>query len=294
MDGLLIVNKVAGYTSHDIVNKVRKIFKTRQVGHTGTLDPMASGVLVICLNQATKLVPYLESATKTYCCEMMIGLETDTFDISGNITEEDDTLITEEIIDKTLLTFLGSSKQVPPIYSAIKINGKKLYEYARKNEEISIPPRDIFIYEIKRTSEIYNKLNHQCFTFEVTVSKGTYIRSICHDFGEKINIPCTMSGLNRTRCGKFTISDAFSIEEIENGNYQIISMLDSLSEYPQVNDDDCVKKAENGMKISPYKIQALLSEFPSKFVISKDDLLIAIYEYDETSNTYKASRVWKY
>ena len=155
MDGLIVVNKPAGITSHDVVNKIRRIFNTKQVGHLGTLDPLATGVLVVALNKATKLVPYLENVTKEYVVEATIGLESDTFDSLGVITKSvKPTNITEEIIDKTLESFLGVSEQTPPIYSAIKVKGKKLYEYARNNKEVEIPKRTIEIFEIKRTTPL--------------------------------------------------------------------------------------------------------------------------------------------
>ena len=149
LDGILNVFKQKGLTSHDVVNKIRRIFNTKQVGHTGTLDPNAEGVLVICINQATKLVQFLESDIKKYRCELILGISTDTYDITGKVVEENENLVLSEneIID-TIKSFKGKLKQLPPLYSAIKVNGKKLYEYAHKNQSVEITPRDIEIFEI--------------------------------------------------------------------------------------------------------------------------------------------------
>ena len=155
MNKILVVNKPIGFTSHDVVNKLRKIFKTKRVGHTGTLDPDATGVLVVCLNDATKLVQFLEADSKEYIAEVLIGKSTDTYDLSGNIIDEKnvDSLSNKEI-DKVLNTFIGQIKQQPPIYSAIKINGKKLYEYARNNEYIDIPTRIVNVFSLERIRDV--------------------------------------------------------------------------------------------------------------------------------------------
>ena len=157
MNGLIVVNKHQGVTSHDIVNDIRHIFKTKQVGHLGTLDPLATGVLVCCIGEATKLVQFLESVSKEYVCEAIIGIGSDTYDSTGNILEQvkvDSESLNVELIDNCLSSFLGKSKQRPPMFSAIKVDGKKLYEYARHGKSVEVPERDIEIYNIERISNV--------------------------------------------------------------------------------------------------------------------------------------------
>ena len=294
MDGILNVYKPKGMTSHDVVNKIRRIFNTKQVGHTGTLDPNAEGVLVVCLNQATKLVQFLESDVKKYRCELVLGISTDTYDITGNIVKKDYQLdLTEEALIETIKSFVGKQKQLPPVYSSIKVNGKKLYEYARKNQEVTIDARDIEIFEIDNFSQLIKNEYHS-ISFDVLVSKGTYIRSLCHDIGEKLGIPTTMGELLRLQSGAFCLSEAHKLEDIEKGNYQLISMLDAIYDMKKIDviDNEELKfKAKNGMKIS-------LKYFDKKFekiVFHENDRIVAVYEYYEEAEKrcYKAVRVWK-
>ena len=184
MDGIIIINKEKEYTSHDVVAKVKKILNEKKVGHTGTLDPNATGVLPILLGKGTKLSKYLINHNKIYEATLKLGEKTDTADIEGKIIEEKDVKkenLSEENIAKILQEFIGKSKQVPPMYSAIKVNGKKLYEYARKGQTIEIKPREIEIYAI----ELLN-INNNEITFRVHCSKGTYIRTLCEDIAEKL------------------------------------------------------------------------------------------------------------
>lgn len=293
MNGLIVVNKEKGMTSHDVVNKIRKIFNTKKVGHLGTLDPLATGVLVICLNDATKLVQFLQDHDKKYIATVCLGKCTDTYDLEGSVTtEETVTSIEEKLIDNVLASFKGRSKQVPPLYSAIKVDGKKLYEYARNNIVVEVPTRDINIYDIKRVSKL-NYVDGCCyFDIEVFVSKGTFIRSLCFDIGKRLNLPSLMADLKRISLGNFELNDASTIEEIEKGNYQVFSMLKSLEEFVQLENDELIKKATSGMKISIKMIKELLDNTPSQIVIKKDDKLIAIYELDLERYCYKAVRVW--
>lgn len=294
MNGLLIINKQQGVTSHDVVNDIRHIFKTKQVGHLGTLDPLATGVLVICIGDATKLVQFLENVNKEYECEVTLGIETNSYDITGEVVKtENITILNEKEIDDALNSFLGKSMQMPPIYSAIKKNGKKLYEYARKNQDVEISPREIEVSTIKRISDVVYSDNKAKFSFKVTVSKGTYIRSLCHDLGVKLNVPATMSGLKRTRNGEFDLQNSFTIDEVRVGQFNLISMLDALRDYDMVENDEIVKKAMNGMKISLLMIKEVLGKLPSKIVICHKSELVAIYLRDDELHCYKAGRVWK-
>lgn len=215
MDGILIVKKEKGYTSHDIVAKVKKILRTK-VGHTGTLDPMATGVLPLLLGNGTKLSKYLIEHDKVYEATIQLGKKTDTADSEGNIVEEkeiDNVLFSEEKIEEIFENLVGEQMQKPPIYSAIKIKGKKLYEYARKNETVEIPERKIEIYDIKL---IGLDKKDKTITYMVHCSKGTYIRSLCEQISEKLDTVGYMKKLNRTKVGSFLIGQAISLDEIEN------------------------------------------------------------------------------
>lgn len=195
MDGIIVVNKPSGCTSHDIVSKIRKSLKLKKVGHTGTLDPLATGVLPILLGNATKLSKYLINHDKEYVATIKLGVKTETGDIEGSIIDEQKVpLFTEEQIIEALNSFVGKQKQMPPMYSAIKVNGKKLYEYARNGEKIEVTPRDIEIYNISFLQYIDNKIK-----FKVSCSKGTYIRSLCEDIAQKLNTVGTMENLERTQ-----------------------------------------------------------------------------------------------
>lgn len=236
MDGILLVNKPSGMTSHDVVNKVRKVLHTKKVGHCGTLDPDATGVLVLCIGKATKALQFLTSEEKEYIATLSLGKATDTYDASGNIVEEKKFQGVDHVED-VLSSFLGKQKQIPPIYSAIKVNGKKLYEYARQNQEVEIKPREI---EIKDIELLYQKDNE--IQLRVLCSKGTYIRSLCVDIARKLGYPGHMSHLIRTQSGHFHIKECFSLMEIENGHFQLKSLEEALSHFEHyiVNDENTV------------------------------------------------------
>lgn len=296
MDGIINVYKQKGMSSHDVVNKIRRIFNTKQVGHTGTLDPNAEGVLVICLNSATKLVQFLEADTKKYRAELIIGMATDTYDITGKVINKVvNPDISYEKVKEVIKSFLGAQKQKPPLYSAIKVNGKKLYDYALKNQTVEVAPRDIFIYDIEVIDDtLIKKEDYYSVSFEVTVSKGTYIRSLCYDIGEKLNIPCTMGNLLRVRSGAFELKDAKTLEQIEQGDFQLKNLVDSLAEMDQIDvlgNAELEYKISNGMKLS-------LKTFDKKYnriAFINQNQLLAVYEYHEEENYkyYKAVRVWK-
>ena len=214
MQGILIINKPKEYTSQDVVSKVKKILNVKKAGHTGTLDPMATGVLPVLLGNYTKLSKYLIEHDKTYVAKIKLGKKTDTGDQEGKVIEEKEASdnITDEDVDIVLKSFLGNQKQIPPMYSAIKVDGKKLYEYARQGIEVEVKPRDIIIYDIKLLG--YNKENKE-IKLEVSCSKGTYIRVLCEDIAEKLNTVGYMSELNRIVVDKFTIDKAITFEQLE-------------------------------------------------------------------------------
>lgn len=234
MDGVIIVNKPAGMTSHDVVNRIRKIFKTKKVGHCGTLDPDATGVLVVAVNKATKLLQFLTADNKEYIATLSLGTATDTYDASGQVTATKEYVPISDIkILACLNSFVGEQEQIPPMHSAIKVKGKKLYEYARNNETVEIPKRVITIDYIELISIVDNLVK-----FKVGCSKGTYIRSLCFDIAKKLDYPGHMYSLIRSQSGNFSLSDSYSLEEIENGEFEMLSMEEALSNYPKLVVDD--------------------------------------------------------
>lgn len=282
MDGILVVNKEKNMTSRDVVNKLNKIFNTKKIGHTGTLDPIAEGVLVTCIGNATKLVELLTASSKEYIAKIKLGITTDTLDITGNVIKTSTTKVTLQEVKKVLSSFLGQSYQEVPMYSAVKINGRKLYEYARHNEKVELPKRLIQIYNIELLNFQDNEIEFKCL-----VSKGTYIRSLIKDICKKLNICGTMSSLIRTKQGEFTLSQSFTLNEIENNNYKIISLKEALQNYEQVSLSQAeYKKVSNGAIISK-KFKNNLA------VLTYQDKVIAIYqEYSHDKNLAKPYRMF--
>ena len=259
IQGILLINKEKEYTSHDIVNIIKKLTREK-VGHTGTLDPNATGLLPILVGQATKLSAYLINHDKEYLVELKLGIKTSTADSEGNILETqiiDKEILKQNKIEEVLKLFIGKQKQIPPIYSAIKIKGKKLYEYARKNINVEIKPRDIEIYDIKleKIKPSENEIN-----FYVKCSKGTYIRSLCEDIALKLNTIGYMKNLKRISVGEFNINNSITIDElkqnIDNKDYikkNLISIEDFFKNYKnfetiKLNEKD-LEKFLNGVKL---------------------------------------------
>ena len=213
MNGIVIINKPKGCTSHDVVYKVKKLFNEK-VGHTGTLDPMAEGVLPVLVGKGTLLSKYLINHDKKYVVKLQLGIKTDTADSEGKIIEEKDmdlSIFNQEKLNEILKTFIGKQEQIPPIYSAIKVNGKKLYEYARKGQNVEIKPRQIEIYDINLIN--FSKEEKQ-IEFEVFCGKGTYIRSLCEDIAKKMNTVGYMKELKRIQVGNFKIENSVAVEEL--------------------------------------------------------------------------------
>ncbi len=228
--GIINVNKPADWTSHDCVAVMRRVLGVKRVGHTGTLDPMATGVLPICVGTATRIMEYLDLDFKTYRCEMRLGLESDTLDIWGNIvSQQDPSGVTEADIQKAFQPFQGMIQQIPPKYSALKVNGKKLYQYARAGEAVDIKPRKVYIQDI--AVENIDLEQHQ-ITWTVTCSKGTYIRSICRDIGRVLGCGAVMTALTRTASGAFQIKDAVDIRQIREMGQEDAEHLLLSPDYP--------------------------------------------------------------
>jgi len=270
MNGIIVVNKEKGITSRDVVNKLCHIFNTKKIGHTGTLDPMATGVLVVALGSSLKIVEYITSYDKEYVAKVRLGIKTDTGDITGNTVESDDKVITNEEIDKVLSEFPQDYDMEVPIYSAVKVNGKKLYEYARNNIPVELPHHLVKVYSLKRISNIEDN----CFYIKCHVSKGTYIRALIEDICKNLGTVGTMEELNRTKQGKFSIEESYTIDEIEKGNYKLLKNIDVL-DLPQVEIDNelLLKKVMNGNKLED------IYNYPEFMFIYNNDIL-AIYKQD--------------
>lgn len=227
MGRIVLVDKPKGITSFDVCFKMRKIFGTKKIGHTGTLDPNATGLMMILVDNATKANQFLVSATKEYIATVKIGIKTDTDDIDGNIIEsKNEVMPSRDIIEETLKSFLGKSKQIPPMTSAIKVDGKKLLEYKRKGETVDIKARDIEVFDIELLD-----ITTDCFVFRCKVSSGTYIRTLAQDTLTKMGIIGTCSELRRTKIDDFSVDDAYTIEKINEGSFKELSMYDVLSKY---------------------------------------------------------------
>lgn len=241
LNGLIIINKPTNMTSRDVVNILCKKLQTKSIGHIGTLDPIATGVLVCLIGKYTKLTNILMNHDKEYIASFKLGLLTDTLDITGKILKEDSYNINKEKVERVLNSFIGTYNQEVPIYSAVKINGKKLYEYARQNEQIDLPKREVIIYSLDLLS-----IEDGIITIKTKVSKGTYIRSLIRDIGIKLETNATMTSLKRTKLGNFNLEDAYSLEDIDNNNYKILLLEDFLDlEIINLNDNDYFK-VKNG------------------------------------------------
>lgn len=243
-NGVLIINKPKGLTSFDVVNTVSSLFGIKRVGHTGTLDPLAEGVLVVTIGKATKIAELLTSTYKEYLAEAKLGIETDTGDITGKILNTKKTPLNIEV-EPVLNSFQKTYYQEVPIYSAVKVNGKKLYNYARENKKVELPKKEVTIKEIKLLSK-----TNDTFTFKCTVSKGCYIRSLIKDIGTALNTYATMSALIRTKQGKFSLEQASTLEDLKQANYQLYK-IEEVLDYPTIKVDDKLgKRIQNGQKIS--------------------------------------------
>ena len=238
MDGIINVYKEKGFTSHDVVAKLRGILHIKKIGHTGTLDPDAVGVLPVCIGKGTKLCDMITDTDKTYEAVMLLGISTDTQDISGNVLSKKDVAVDEKTLIETVDSFVGEYKQIPPMYSAIKVNGRKLYQLAREGIEIERSPRDVYIRSI-HINDMNLQDGESSVTMTVSCSKGTYIRTLCHDIGEKLGCGACMKSLSRTRVGRFYIDDSFTINQIAALNLKgelssIVAPVDSMFDYPRI------------------------------------------------------------
>ena len=276
--GVLVVNKEKNMTSRDVVNEVSKVLGIKKIGHTGTLDPMAEGVLVLTIGKATKLGELLTSYEKEYIAEVEVGKMTDTLDVTGNVLEEKE-LTSNLDYEKICSSFRKKYLQEVPIYSAVKVNGKKLYEYARNDEKVILPKKEV---EIKNIELLDNKYN--TFKFKTLVSKGTYIRSLIRDMGISVDEYFCMRSLIRTKQGDFSIDNSYTLKDIKSNNFKILTIEEVLTSYPVINIDNDIllKKIKNGCRIDNiYNVK-------NKVLFSYNNKVISIYEND--NNILK---IWK-
>ena len=285
MNGVVIVDKPAGQTSHDVVARVKKILGVRKAGHTGTLDPLATGVLPVCLNEATKLAQFLTAHTKDYRATMLLGVETETLDIEGKVvTERDVPAVTASAIEEVLKPFTGVIKQKAPDYSAVKYKGKTLYRWARKGIVVESPIRSVEIYDLT-----LEEVALPYVTFTVSCSAGTYVRSICADVGNALGCGACLSSLRRLRSGEFHLGTAISLDDEENLRNRIIPMTEAVAHLPSFPVDELwVKRLKDG--VQPTKdifqdgdISFLVAGDMIKFV-TDEGRLVAISSIDQSSN----------
>lgn len=230
MEGIIVVNKPKGITSFDVIRKLKKILKTKKIGHTGTLDPLATGVMLMCVGKATKLASDLEAKDKVYIADFDIGYATDTYDIEGKKIAENIIEVSKENLEQSIKKFIGNIKQVPPMYSAIKIDGNKLYHLARKGIEVERPERDVTIEYINLLDFKDNKAK-----IETKVSKGCYIRSLIYDIGQDLGTYATMTALQRKQVGSYSLEDSYSLEQIEemvlNNDFKFLKTVEEIFSY---------------------------------------------------------------
>lgn len=274
MNGIFLINKEANWTSFDICAKIRRMFNTKKVGHSGTLDPFAEGLMIVCLGQATKIIPFLEHYNKTYEATIKLGEETDTLDNTGNIIDKKEVLdYSLEEINQVLNSFLGKSQQIPPMYSALKHDGVPLYSLAREGIEIERAARDIEIYNIELIE--YQK---PFLTFKCQVSKGTYIRTLAKDIASKLSTVGHLVKLKRTNIDKFDLSMTKNVNDLTiNDSFSIVNILSNLEKI-KVN-KEMEMKIRNGSKLSLKGEDIIL-------LVDENDNALAIYEKKEDGNYY--------
>ncbi len=284
MNGILVINKPTGISSHDCVNIIRKAMKTKKVGHAGTLDVEASGVLVLGINKGTKLLNYLNQDDKTYRFDVVFGITTDTLDHAGAITDEQP-LQSPPDIDAALPKFIGTYTQMPPAYSAVKVGGKKLYEYAREGKPIpEVNARDLTVHELYRTTPVVFDEGRATCGFYLRASKGIYVRQLASDLAETLGTVAHTTAIHRVAAGDFTIDEAIDLDHV-NANTPLISLANALRSMPekQVAGDDLFK-AKHGQ---PLRINADVAQLK---IVDERGKLVAIYERKETD--YRAKNVF--
>lgn len=287
MNGIILINKEENFTSRDIVNIVSKTLKTKKVGHTGTLDPLATGVLVLCVGEATKIAELLTSTYKEYIAEVILGINTDTLDITGEKLQECSVVKSKIEIEEVLKKMKKKYLQEVPIYSAVKINGKKLYEYARNNETIELPKKEVDIKEIELLDYKIED-DKTIFKFKCLVSKGTYIRSLIRDIAFELNTIGTMKSLIRSKQGIFNLEDTNTLEDVKNNNFKLIPIKEVLNDYKTIIVDELLEtKIKNG---------SILDNIYNEDIIlfkNKNNKLLALYKkYEKDESKMKPYKMF--
>ena len=272
MNGIIVINKPKDYTSRDIVNIVSKKLNTKKVGHTGTLDPLATGVLVLPIGRALKVSELLTSNTKEYIAEVILGYETDMLDITGTEIKRNIPSVTKEELLKVLKSYIGKYNQEVPLYSAVKVGGRKLYDYARSGTPVIPPSKEVEVYSLELISDLKHIKGAVEFTIKCEVSKGTYIRSLIRDIAYSLNTYGTMKNLIRTRQGIFTLKDAYTLKDIEENNYKLLSIKECLPNIKTtVIEEPLLTKVKNGMVLDKF------FEENMSLLLDKEGKEIAIY-----------------
>lgn len=272
MNGIIVIDKPKDYTSRDIVNIVSKKLNTKKVGHTGTLDPLATGVLVLPIGRALKVSELLTSNTKEYIAEVILGYETDMLDITGTEIKRNIPSVTKEELLKVLKSYIGKYNQEVPLYSAVKVGGRKLYEYARSGTPVIPPSKEVEVYSLELISDLKHIKDAVEFTIRCEVSKGTYIRSLIRDIAYSLNTYGTMKNLIRTRQGIFTLKDAYTLKDIEENNYKLLSIKECLPNIKTtVIEEPLLTKVKNGMVLDKFFKENM------SLLLDKEGKEIAIY-----------------
>lgn len=272
MNGIIVIDKPKDYTSRDIVNIVSKKLNTKKVGHTGTLDPLATGVLVLPIGRALKVSELLTSNTKEYIAEVILGYETDMLDITGTEIKRNIPHVTKEELLKVLKSYIGKYNQEVPLYSAVKVGGRKLYEYARSGITVTPPSKEVEVYSLELISDLKHIKGVVEFTIRCEVSKGTYIRSLIRDIAYSLNTYGTMKSLIRTRQGIFTLKDAYTLKDIEENNYKLFSIKECLPNIKTtVIEEPLLTKVKNGMVLDKFFKENM------SLLLDKEGKEIAIY-----------------
>ncbi|MBD5463143.1 MAG: tRNA pseudouridine(55) synthase TruB [Lachnospiraceae bacterium] len=295
--GIINVYKEAGYTSHDVVARLRGICGQKKIGHTGTLDPDAVGVLPVCLGNGTRLCDMLTDRRKEYIATLRLGMMTDTQDISGKVLEEREVLVSPPEVRKVILSFLGDSMQIPPMYSALKVNGKKLYELAREGKEVERAARPITVYGIEVLQE-----EHPEYVFKVKCSKGTYIRTLCHDIGEQLGCGGVMTKLIRSRVGEFEIEKAHTLDELQRLADQgilseaIVPVEKMFEDYPAlVVKESSHKVIQNGNQLKKEDFMENTEEIADGKeirVYSHQNIFFGIYRYEKRRKLFSPVKMF--
>ena len=296
INGIIIVNKETGFTSHDVVAKLRGICGQKKIGHTGTLDPAATGVLPVCLGSGTKLCDMLTDRDKEYVAELLLGVETDTQDTTGSVLRKSPVTVTEEEVSRACLSFLGDYDQIPPMYSALKVDGKKLYELARAGKEVERKARRVRILEL----EIL-EMRLPVVKLRVVCSKGTYIRTLCSDIGQKLGCGGAMQSLQRTKAGRFRLEDALTLGDLQqlkdSGELErVVQPVDSLfEEIPALHvTAEAARLLENGNALLPVQFAETVTPEPERWVrvYRPDGRFAGIYAYEEQKRWYRPVKMF--